>query len=69
MPEATTGPWRSTPDTVRLAGGTRESWKNVTLTPSSPVATGTGRTATHAQTFAASTLFSVSDPLVDVMAS
>ena len=44
-------------------------FEDMTLTPSSPVSTGTSRSAVHAQTFAASSLFSVTDPLVDVMAS
>jgi hypothetical protein len=42
---------------------------DVTLTPSTPVATGSSMAAKHGQTFAAADLFSVTDPLIDVMAS
>jgi hypothetical protein len=45
------------------------AFKDKTLTPTSPIATGISKSANHAQTFAASSLFSVSDPLVDVMAT
>jgi RTX calcium-binding nonapeptide repeat (4 copies) len=40
-----------------------------TLTPSTPAVTATSLDASHGQSFAASSLFSVSDPLVDVMAT
>jgi hypothetical protein len=40
-----------------------------TLTPSTPIATGSSMAAQHSQTFAAASLFSVTDPLVDVMAT